>query len=91
MPPRDMARVETAKWAQRQLIRMDWGSRHAHLDSIKRTKPELYAMIVKLMSPDEHLEGKATGISVSAKTPIVLKDRPKHRQVTLHRYFRRAV
>ena len=88
MPSQDSGRVETAKWVHRQLLKLDWPNRHQQMLNLKVKKPAIHELVCKLLSPDECLEGQATGVAVGVGTVIVLRDRPRYRQVTLHRYCR---
>ena len=93
MPPkaRDI-RMETAKWAQVQLLKMDWCSRHYMANRIKSSRPLIYPMIASLMAPDELLDGTATGLVIHAQTVIIMKDvkRQTFRQMSLYHYFKPA-
>ena len=81
---------EASKWLQRQLLRLDWQDRHRLLAQIEDSKPHLHKEILRITSPDDLLQGKASGIKLTGQSPvIVLKNKPKYRQVTLHRYTRR--
>jgi hypothetical protein len=86
----DASRVAACKWCHRQLLKMDWHSRHQFMKRLKFSKPLHYTTLLSLLSPDEHLEGEATGVSVGRSDVIILKDRPrrKPRQLTLHNFFK---
>jgi len=83
----------TADWAVAQLRRADWISRHEMIDGLSISKPALYAQICKRMAPSELLDGKASGVRIGERTPIILPDKARkgYRQLSLHSYFRPMV
>ena len=83
-------KLATAKVALGELLKMDWTARHEVMKRFKTWHPDLHRIICSLLSPDEHIEGEATGVNVDTNSIIILKGRPRTRQVTLHRFFKRS-
>ena len=71
--------VAACKWGHRQLLKMDWHSRHQFMKRLKFSKPLHYTTLLSLLSPDEHLGGEATGVSVGRSDVTILKDRPRRK------------
>ena len=91
MPPRDNvgpAQRQTAIWIRGELLKMDWMKRSDNMAIIKFYFPGIHDVVCSLLSPDEHVEGRATSEKVKVGSVIVLPDCKRPRQVTLHRYFK---
>ena len=73
---------ETAKFVHKHLASCDWVQRHQHFDELARAFPQRFLNLCRaFFSPDDLLQGSCTG--VSAPSVIVLKDKPRKRQMTL--------
>ena len=82
----------SALWAAKQLLKFDWKSRHLVVRRLKINKETLYRKIMAIMSPDDALEGQATGIALPAEAVVILLDKqrtPTYRQLTLHTFFQK--
>ena len=87
MPPHN----STVEYAATQLRRMDWIIRHKWMARLQVKKPKVYDEILKIMTPDEMLDGKDTMPALAENTVIVMKNRPKMKhlvQTKLTKYFK---
>ena len=83
--------MQTALWVVKQCRHMDWVSRHEVLARLAAHRPRIHARIVKLMGPDEALDGTWSGVVLSPGCTVIAKNgyvKAKHVQKTLHSYFR---
>ena len=86
--PKSSSKMDTARWAKQQLLKMNWYDRHDVSFHIKENKKDIYRILMTMLSPDQHLDGVATGVQLSSNTIIVAKDKPRYKQPTLHKYFK---
>ena len=82
----------TADWVVSLLRREDWVSRHQLLERLRINRHNVYVGVVKRLSPDEAVQGEATGMPVVANRIVVCKDtqRKTYKQTTLHKFFKKA-
>ena len=80
----------TAKWAAKELRKLDWQSRHELLRRLEINRPAMAQKILSNMSPDEALRGTNTGIKLREGVVIIVKNkRRSYKQLTLHAFFKR--
>ena len=71
---------------------LDWESRHKLMESLRLNGSKHYEPICSMMSPDELLQGRNTGVPVLPNSPIIVKDSsPTVRQTKIEEYFVRSV
>ena len=99
MAPRNPARppsgstIGAARWAGKELVKMNWCERHAALARLQVLRPLMYERIMDVLSPDEALYGQCTGVTINPNTVYIVPDKKGRwpgsslRQTTLHDFF----
>lgn len=69
---------------------MDWAGRHLYWGKVcinNMCTDTLKEGVMLLMSPDELIDGKATGIDPLVVIPLPPSDRKRHHQLTMYDFF----
>ena len=81
----------TAEYAAAQLRSLDWILRHRILARLSVSRPALHKRVLKLMTPDECLDGQDFTSPLSEHSLIIMTDRKpdnKFMQTRITKYFK---